>query len=52
MLKIETIYEDAINHYPSYKKITVKYYLFGILICTKISRSDAMLVGPSRERRR
>lgn len=41
MIKVTVEYEFPVNHYPSYKRITTKYYLFGMLVYTKVQLSDA-----------
>lgn len=50
MLKITVQYEGSINHYPSYKKIITKTYLFGRLIKEKIETSDAIFIAKSPRR--
>lgn len=41
MIKVTVEYEDSINHYPSYKKITTRKYFFGFLYYIRIEKSDA-----------
>lgn len=50
MFKITIDYEDSINHYPSYKKITTKKYFFGFLYYTRVEKSDAQYFAKTARR--
>lgn len=50
MFKVTVDYEDSINHYPSYKKITTKKYFCGFLYYTRIEKSDAIFMAKTARR--
>jgi hypothetical protein len=50
MIKVTIDYEEAVNHYPSYKKITTRKYFFGFLYYTRVEKSDALFIPKSPRR--
>lgn len=41
MIRVVSTYEDAVAHYPSYRKMTTVVYVFGLKVYTHTKTSDA-----------
>lgn len=52
MIKIVVEYRESINHYPSYKKIITKVYLFGLRVFMRVQDSDAIFIPKNHTDRR